>query len=110
VLYSRNKCDLGDTDSRAVTQEEGQAFADENEMDFLETSAKTGTNVERAFIQTAAAVCQKVKDHKIDVGDPQSGVKLNKEMGASQKGRAGNNGRISVSNKNGAGNKKKGCC
>jgi hypothetical protein len=94
-----------------------QAFADEHGLDFLETSAKKGTNVERAFTQTAAAVCQKVKSHQIDVTDPRSGVKLNKELADNQRGGkktvgSSRNERISVGNAGGGGGKgkKKGCC
>ena len=44
-----NKADLAD--SRAVTEEEGQALAREIHAVFLETSAKTGQNVNEAVTQ-----------------------------------------------------------
>ncbi len=43
-----NKSDL--EHKRAVTTEEGETFAKENGLIFLETSAKTATNVEEVFI------------------------------------------------------------
>ena len=49
-----NKADLAD--SRAVTEEEGQALAREIHAVFLETSAKTGQNVNEAVTQAIREV------------------------------------------------------
>lgn len=49
------KCDLA---ARKVTEAQGQALAKEFKMQFVETSAKTGMNVSRAF-QTLAELCLK---------------------------------------------------
>ena len=43
-----NKCDL--ESERGITKEEGQAFANRNGMQFIETSAKMDTNVSEAFL------------------------------------------------------------
>ena len=43
-----NKCDL--EDERKIKTEEGNKFANENRMKFIETSAKDSTNVTEAFI------------------------------------------------------------
>lgn len=48
-LLVGNKCDM--TLRRNVTREEGKQFAKANGMDFIETSAKTGTGVDTAFIR-----------------------------------------------------------
>lgn len=42
-----NKCDL--EENRAVTREEAEQFAFENDAPYFETSAKTGENVQRVF-------------------------------------------------------------
>ncbi|KAJ5077761.1 ras-related protein rab-37 [Anaeramoeba ignava] len=42
-----NKCDL--EDKRKISKEKGENFAKENKVLFMETSAKDGTNVEKAF-------------------------------------------------------------
>ena len=43
-----NKCDL--EEKRKVSYEQGKEFADQFGMKFLETSAKTATNVAEAFV------------------------------------------------------------
>merc|ERR1711998_623782 len=48
IMLIGNKSDL--THRRAVSTEEGEAFAEKNGLTFLETSAKTAENVEAAFI------------------------------------------------------------
>lgn len=46
---------------RAVTTEEGEAFAREHGLVFMETSAKTAHNVEEAFIHTARKIYEKIE-------------------------------------------------
>ena len=50
IMLCGNKSDL--ESRRAVTYEEGEAFAAQHGLVFLETSAKTASNVEEAFGNT----------------------------------------------------------
>ncbi len=52
---------------RAVSTEEGEQFAKEHGLIFLETSAKTAHNVEEAFVNTARAIYDKIQEGVIDV-------------------------------------------
>jgi len=57
VMLVGNKTDLGD---RKVATEEGQRFADAEGLLFMETSALSGDNVERAFLSILEAVNEQV--------------------------------------------------
>ena len=46
---------------------EGEQFAEENGLIFLETSAKTAANVEQAFIKTAEKIYEKILSGVYDV-------------------------------------------
>ncbi|CAH8572368.1 unnamed protein product [Schistosoma turkestanicum] len=69
-----NKCDLGAR--REVGQEEAEAFARENNLLFLETSAKTGANVEQAFASTARAIYEHLQLGLLDINNDANGIKL----------------------------------
>ena len=62
-----NKSDL--EHRRQVTVEEGQAFAEEHNLIFLETSAKTAANVEEAFVNTARKIYENIKNGVSDVNN-----------------------------------------
>lgn len=51
-----NKCDLA---NRVITYDQGKALADEMQMLFLETSAKTGVNCEEAFLSIVKDIKRK---------------------------------------------------
>jgi Ras-related protein Rab-1A len=53
-LLVGNKCDL--ENKRQVDTEEAAAFASERGIPFLETSAKSATNVEKAFVTMAGEI------------------------------------------------------
>eukprot|EP00053_Salpingoeca_punica_P009076 m.81239 g.81239 ORF g.81239 m.81239 type:complete len:217 (+) comp14865_c0_seq3:233-883(+) len=72
IMLVGNKCDL--ENDRDVTTEEASAYAKENGMLFLETSALSGMNVELAFLDMAQNLYKKVQEGIIAVGDPDSGV------------------------------------
>merc|ERR1712118_308912 len=59
-----------------VTYEEGEAFAKEHGLVFMETSAKTAHNVEEAFINTAREIYQKIDQGVFDVSNEAYGIKL----------------------------------
>jgi len=74
IMLIGNKSDL--EHRRAVSTKEGEAFAQENGLVFLETSAKSATNVETAFIKTAENIYEKIKDGMYDPAREGNGVKL----------------------------------
>ena len=74
ILLIGNKNDL--EHRRAVTTEEGQAFADQHGLLFLETSAKTAYNVESAFLKTAEKIHAKIQSGDIDVSNESHGISL----------------------------------
>lgn len=66
-----------DLDSRReVKEEEGKAFAREHGLVFIETSARTASNVEKAFIDTAKEIYEKIQEGVFDINNEVS-VKLN---------------------------------
>ena len=60
IMLIGNKSDVAH--KRQVSREEGEEFAREHGLVFLETSAKTSDNVEEAFINTASVICEKIDD------------------------------------------------
>jgi len=74
IILIGNKSDL--EHKRAVTYEEGQQFADEHGLIFLETSAKTAANVEKAFESTAYKIYEKIQRGDFDINNESFGIKL----------------------------------
>ncbi|XP_058745572.1 ras-related protein RABB1c-like [Vicia villosa] len=64
IMLIGNKCDL--SKKRAVSTEEGEKFAKENGLIFMEVSAKSAENVEEAFIKTAGTIYRKIKHGEFD--------------------------------------------
>ena len=54
---------------REVSTEEGERFAAEHGLVFLETSAKTAHNVEEAFINTARKIHEKIESGDVDANN-----------------------------------------
>jgi Ras-related protein Rab-2A len=54
---------------REVSTEEGERFASEHGLVFLETSAKTAHNVEEAFINTARKIHEKIESGDVDANN-----------------------------------------
>lgn len=59
---------------RDVTYDEAKAFAEENGLMFIEASAKTGENVEEAFLETATKIYKHIQDGSLDLNAAESGV------------------------------------
>lgn len=108
IMLIGNKNDL--EHRRAVSTEEGKAFADKHGLIFCETSAKTAYNVEQAFIHTAEEIHGNIESGKIDVANESFGIKVGMNAGGS--GNAGvnlknaGNTRTNNSSQEGGG----GCC
>lgn len=98
IMLIGNKADL--EHRRAVTTEEGEQFAVENGLIFLETSAKTAVNVEEAFINTAKKIYDKIQQGVFDVANEQNGIKVGINAGVAGGGGGGGD----------SGGGGKGCC
>merc|ERR1711879_1015255 len=80
IMLTGNKSDLDQ--KRRVTYAEGEAFAKEHGLVFLETSAKTAENVQEAFVGTASEIYRKIKDGIFDVSNETYGIKVGAQAGA----------------------------
>lgn len=94
---------------RQVTRQEAEEWCRANKvMQYVETSAKSGENVERAFLEVAERIYQNIEAGKYDLNDRRSGVK-GPGAGGGQTGRTVNLGRSDKSAAKKAGSKG-GCC
>lgn len=86
VILVGNKCDLAPSSTvdssasaknqRQVTKEEAEEWCRVNKvMQYVETSAKSGENVERAFLEVAERIHHNIEAGKYDLNDRRSGVK-----------------------------------
>ena len=72
-----NKSDL-DT-RRQVSTEEGERFAKEHGLIFMETSAKTAYNVEESFLQTSTMIYDNIDKGVYDLSSDKSGIRVGNE-------------------------------
>lgn len=77
VMLIGNKADLDNR--RQVSTEEGERFAKENGLIFLETSAKTAFNVEQAFLQTSQLIYDNIDRGVYDLSNDKSGIRVGNE-------------------------------
>jgi len=98
VLLIGNKSD--EETLRQVSYFEGEKFAKDNGLMFLETSAKTASNVEEAFLRLSNVIYEKIQKGTIDPANENSGVKVGGEGGSGKK----------LSSKDKAITKEGGCC
>jgi len=82
IMLIGNKSDLDGR--RAVSTREGEDFARENGLIFMETSAKTAANVEQAFIKTAEKIHENILNGTFDVNNEAHGIKVGMGSGGSQ--------------------------
>ena len=85
VVLVGNKADLapastvsdnGKPNQRQVTREEAEEWCKQNKvMQYVETSAKSGEGVERAFLEVSERIYQNIEAGKYDLNDRRSGVK-----------------------------------
>lgn len=80
VVLVGNKADLTSaedaTSKRQVTRQEAEEWARRNGvLEYVETSAKSGENVENAFMRVAERIYQNVQAGRYDLNDRRSGVK-----------------------------------
>lgn len=72
ILLVGNKKDL--EEARQIEFLEASNFAQENELIFLETSAKTGENVEEAFLKCSKTILAKIEAGELDPERVGSGI------------------------------------
>ncbi|KAL7808877.1 secretion-related small GTPase [Trichoderma gracile] len=78
IVLVGNKADLTqqDDNKREVTREEAEEWARRNGiLEYVETSAKSGENVEKAFMRVAERIYQNIQAGKYNLNDRRSGVK-----------------------------------
>ena len=97
VILVGNKSDLtAETNNRrAVTIEEAEEWCKKNDvMRYVETSAKSGEGVERAFLEVAERIYQNVEAGRYDLADRRSGVKGYGAGGGREGGAGGGSGTL----------------
>jgi len=78
ILLVGNKKDL--EDEREVTFLEASRFAQENDLVFVETSAKSGENVEEAFLKCSKTILAKIETGELDPERIGSGIQYGESL------------------------------
>ena len=73
-LLIGNKSDL--EDKREIPFEQGQQFAEENNLTFYETSALNGNNIEEIFVQSATDLVTKLENGEYKDNFENTGIKI----------------------------------
>jgi Ras-related protein Rab-2A len=106
IVLVGNKSDLAASgeDSRAVSASEAETWCHQNGiMAYVETSAKSGEGVEKAFLEVADRIYENIEKGRYDLNDRRSGVKS-----AGAGGRATRTVNLGMSGGTAAGNGR--CC
>jgi small GTP-binding protein len=77
-LLIPNKNDIPE-ERKVVNPEKAREFAEQEDMIFLEVSAKTGFNIKEVFEQSAKVVYQNIKNNIYDLSSPMDGIRLNSQ-------------------------------
>ena len=93
-----NKEDLSSTE-RQVEYDEGKQFAEQNNMLFFETSAKTGNKIEDVFFESASAIAQKIEEGAYDTSNDACGIKIGLSLDGGNKNSQMNGGIIKKDSK-----------
>jgi len=102
IMLVGNKKDL--EEQRDVSYQEAENFAKENDILFVESSAKTGENVEEAFLKTAKLIFQSIQDGNVD---------LNSEAGVQRRtdsANSGNESQTTINSTSNSSESKSKCC
>lgn len=95
---------VDNSDKREVTFAEAQEWAQKNGvLQYVETSAKSGENVEAAFMRVAERIFENINAGKYDLNDRRSGVKGPGPGSAASRG-------VKLSTNSGKGSSMGGCC
>ncbi len=73
MILVGNKSDL--EDRRQVSKDEGQELADKYGLQFYETSAKTGDNVDAIFYNSADEIAKKIDENYYDLDNDTCEIK-----------------------------------
>lgn len=65
---------------RQVLRREAERFAKTYGMDYIETSAKTDTNIDEAFTLQAKRIYEAIQDGRVQLGEGWDGVKRGEEL------------------------------
>lgn len=82
IVLVANKVDL--ESQRMVSKEEGERFAKDNNLLYIETSAKTAMNVNETFLRTGKEVLNKIVSGEIDPSTNNAGIKVGGDAQKSQ--------------------------
>ncbi|KRX11096.1 P-loop containing nucleoside triphosphate hydrolase [Pseudocohnilembus persalinus] len=93
-----NKSDL--ESEREVSYQEGENLALENNMIFIETSAKNNKNVQDVFMQTAEEILSKIDSQVLDPSEQISGVKMSTKTAKLGYGSGFENSNIKIQKQN----------
>eukprot|EP01119_Soliformovum_irregulare_P014289 TRINITY_DN3908_c0_g1_i2.p1 TRINITY_DN3908_c0_g1~~TRINITY_DN3908_c0_g1_i2.p1 ORF type:complete len:100 (-),score=20.62 TRINITY_DN3908_c0_g1_i2:240-539(-) len=75
-LLVGNKCDLNA--ERTVDVNAAKEFAEDFKIPFIETSAKTGFNVEKCFVQIATAIKNRMSSQNVSKAADSATIKVDK--------------------------------